>query len=208
MRSMGQLPVVSSQLPVNEITTVCRFPAWYDSDGAAFRPTATMSGLENVVLTPRSDEVACPFFMPIEKFEEGAWPHPARLPLGGGWRGMCAAPGHEGEQPSDHELREFCNLGYAHGCRRLPAERPWDSVRFGIIKPPAEEYDVAAGRVFVRYICDRDHRPAESGTLEFDPAQSRWTRTHPNDHIQRMAQCFLAEYLNRRKRQELTQAAG
>ena len=28
------------------------------------------------------------------------------------------------------DLREFCNLGYAEGCGRLPQERVWDSVRF------------------------------------------------------------------------------
>jgi hypothetical protein len=74
--------------------------------------------------------VACPFFMPVEKLENGAWLHPGRLPLGCGWSGQCTAPGHAGEVPSQEELREFCNLGYAEGCGRLPRERAWDSVRF------------------------------------------------------------------------------
>ena len=63
--------------------------------------------------------MACPFFMPVEKLENGAWPHPARLPLGGGWSGRCTAPGHEGEIPTQSALEEFCNLGYAARCGRL-----------------------------------------------------------------------------------------
>src|SRR5260370_2007562 len=79
--------------------------------------------------------VACPFFMPVEKLENGAWPHPARLPLGCGWSGCCTAPGHEGEVPSAHQLHE-CNLGYALGCGRLPKQRTWDAVRFFVMGSP------------------------------------------------------------------------
>src|SRR6266851_3660207 len=35
--------------------------------------------------------LACPFFLPSEKFDDGGWLHPSRLPLGDGWRGVCTA---------------------------------------------------------------------------------------------------------------------
>ena len=117
--------------------------------------------------------MACPFFMPIEKLENGTWLHASRLPLGCGWSGHCTAPGHEGEAPSQEELRDFCNLGYAEGCARLPQHRAWDSVRFG-----ARTVDDGAGngsrrRIHVRYVCERCHRPAEHGFLEFDAHRMR-----------------------------------
>jgi len=147
--------------------------------------------------------VACPFFMPIEKLD-GAWPHAARLPLGCGWQGYCAAPGHAGEIPSPEELREFCNLGYAQGCSRLPQERAWDAVRFAVLGASRLESandEGSRGSLRLRYVCERGHRPAEHGTLEFDLAQSHWMEKHNDRNVQKMAECFLADYLDRRKMQ-------
>jgi hypothetical protein len=90
--------------------------------------------------------VACPFFMPVEKLEDGNWLHASRLPLGCGWTGHCTAPGHENAAPSPEELRDFCNLGYAENCGRLPRERAWDSVRFGARTVPNN------GKNFTGYI--------------------------------------------------------
>src|SRR6267154_2813636 len=101
--------------------------------------------------------MACPFFMPIEKFDNGVWPHPGRLPLGGGWSGRCRAPGHEGEIPSRAEMEEFCNLGYASTCGRLPRNRAWDAVRFGVIR------SVQPFIMQLRYVCERDHQPVDQG---------------------------------------------
>jgi len=160
--------------------------------------------------------VACPFFMPTEKLENGAWPHAARLPLGQGWSGQCAAPGHEGEIPSQNELHEFCNLGYAETCSRLPQERAWDSVRFGI-RPVRNEnqneadtrpLSAAGPRIQVRYICERAHRPVEHGLLEFDSIQSCWNSPHRDPRLQRLADCFLAAYLEKKKNQEINRAAA
>jgi hypothetical protein len=149
--------------------------------------------------------VACPFFMPAEKFENGAWPHPARLPLACGWSGTCTAPGHEGQLPSAEELREFCNLGYAEGCSRLPPDREWDAVRFAVISPRARDTaadDATRGsRIHLRYVCERRHRPAEHGTLEFNLSESLWILRHPDRRVQHMAECFLTEYLNKNRRQ-------
>src|SRR6478736_7085140 len=67
------------------------------------------------------DVVACPFFYPTERVSLG-WPFPARLPLGAGFTGACRA-GVEEITPSETELREFCNIGYAGGCCHMPADR-------------------------------------------------------------------------------------
>ncbi|MGA2377158.1 MAG: hypothetical protein ABSF72_16690 [Candidatus Sulfotelmatobacter sp.] len=151
--------------------------------------------------------VACPYFVPVEKLENGNWLHARRLPLGCGWSGQCSAPGHEGETPSQEELREFCNLGYAEGCGRLPREREWDSVRFAA-RTAGGAHNGTEARIHVRYVCEREHRPAGHGTLEFDAYESRWVERHRDDRVQRMAECFLQSFLENRKKQEVTRAAA
>lgn len=143
--------------------------------------------------------MACPFFMPIQKFENGEWAHAARLPLGCGWSGHCTAPGHENETPSSEELREFCNLGYAEKCVRLPQERAWDSVRF-TARAVSSGTDGSGDRIEVRYVCERAHRPAGNGILECDAVGGVWPKRHQDTRIQRMAECFLAAYVEKRKR--------
>jgi hypothetical protein len=152
--------------------------------------------------------VACPFFMPVERLGNGNFLHAERLPLGCGWSGHCTAPGHEGESPSLEELRAFCNLGYAEGCARLPRERMWDSVRFAARTVEADGANGNGGRIQVRYVCERAHRPAEHGTLEFDAAEARWEHRHRDSQVQRMAECFLAAFVEKRKRQEEMRAAA
>jgi hypothetical protein len=137
--------------------------------------------------------------MPIEKFENGEWPHVARLPLGCGWSGHCAAPGHENEAPSQQELRDFCNLGYAEKCSRFPQERIWDSVRFSA-RTVASGGNGSGDRIEVRYVCERAHRPADHGFLECDAVEGLWQKRHEDGRIQRMAECFLAAYVEKRKR--------
>jgi hypothetical protein len=149
--------------------------------------------------------VACPFFMPVEKLENGTWLHAGRLPLGSGWSGQCTAPGHEGESPSHDELREFCNLGYAEGCGKLPRERAWDSVRFAA-RTSGGEGNRAAGRIQIRYVCERGHRPAEHGTLEFDAAEGQCVEPHRDSRVQRMAECFLESFLEKKKAREAMRA--
>jgi hypothetical protein len=140
-------------------------------------------------IAARRWELACPFFMPTEKFE-GAWMHPSRLPLGAGWRGHCSAPGHEGAMPSDEEIREQCNLGYAR-CPRLPQERSCDAVRFSVARDRGE-------RIVFCYVCERGHLPATHGMLEYDLAIRQWRSSHPDARIQKMAECYLQSYLLRR----------
>lgn len=149
--------------------------------------------------------MACPYFMPVEKLEGGTWPHPARLPLGAGWRGHCTAPGHEGDAPPQDVLEAFCNLGYASSCSWAPRERVWDAVRFAIRAPQnvngrasGQPAGNAACAIRLRYVCELDHRPVTDGELEFDLANARWLRQHDDPRLQRMAECFLETYLKRK----------
>ncbi len=129
--------------------------------------------------------------MPTEKHDSALWVHPARLPLGAGWKGYCTVPAHEGELPGDEQLREHCNLGYAHDCAWCPSDRPWDSTRFGVSKESER-------RIVIGYVCEKDHRPIEHGTLEYDPVVARWSSCHPDRRVQRMAECYLEAYLARK----------
>ena len=156
--------------------------------------------------------MACPFFMPVEKLENGAWAHPSRLPLGGGWSGHCTASGHEAETPSVAELQDFCNLGYSAACPRLPQERPWDAIRFAVTgkrdQSARNGSDTRAPQIQLRYVCERAHCPADHGLLTFDPVEQGWLQKHPDPRIQKMAECFLQSYSERMKRQEETRAAS
>src|SRR4029077_20703342 len=101
-----------------------------------FASSITMASPE---ISARGVRVACPYFMPVEKMENGSWPHPSRLPLGCGWKGYCTAPGHEPPIPAQDVLEAFCNLGYASSCGWAPTQRAWDSVRFAVSAPPGQD---------------------------------------------------------------------
>jgi hypothetical protein len=140
--------------------------------------------------------------MPVARLENGSWPHPARLPLGGGWNGHCTAPGHEQEAPAHDILEAFCNLGYASGCNWAPRERQSDAVRFAVAAPPERDRrgrgsEEPLHSLRVRYVCERDHRPVAHGDLEFDLQQSKWMRQHDDARVQKMAECFLQSYLRK-----------
>jgi len=134
--------------------------------------------------------VACPFFMPEQRFVSD-WPFPQRLPLGAGWSGTCTAPGYNGARPSDEELKSGCNLGYARGCPRLPAERQADGVRFAL----GEERD---GVVRVLFACEREYLPAGNGQLLYDLTNNAWLQKHQNTCLQRMAECYMQAQRERR----------
>jgi hypothetical protein len=154
---------------------------------------------------PYSFEVirlACPYFMPVARLENGSWPHPARLPLGSGWTGHCTAPGHENEMPPQDIVEAFCNLGYATGCTWAPQQRTCDSVRFAVAAPIARDkrnaaLDPPARILRLTYVCERDHRPGEQGELQFDLSEALWLRKHDDARIQKMAECFLESYLKK-----------
>jgi hypothetical protein len=135
--------------------------------------------------------VACPFFFPTERVSIG-WPFPARLPLGAGFTGTCHAAADE-IAPSEHELREFCNIGYAGECCRMPVERHSDDVRFALARD--EE-----SRIVLHYVSERFHEPVEYGRLEYDCRTGRWLAPMRDPCLQRQAECFVAVYLERRPR--------
>lgn len=132
--------------------------------------------------------MACPYFIPEQRCDSELWQHRARLPLGDGFRGTCCAQ-PEPYSPSDEELRELCNIGYARTCPRLPSERDADSVRF--MARPSD------GFVSIKYLLERGHAPVTNGELRYDPGAGRWTSTHPDQRVQSKAQCYLESYLAR-----------
>jgi hypothetical protein len=135
--------------------------------------------------------VACPYFFPVQKTNEIYWPFPHRLPLGAGFSGCCTARG-ERTTPTDDELKELCNIGYARQCQKIPAERQSDAVRFAVAKDCGD-------RILLSFCCERNHAPAEHGQLQYDCASQSWPIPHRDACIQRQAECFVALYLERRK---------
>ena len=134
--------------------------------------------------------MACPFFIPTERADDLALPHPARLPLAAAWRGTCSAVGHESAVLNNREL-ESCNLGYAKSCPRLPEERACDAIRFAIAKESGE-------RISLHFVLESDHLPTGHGLLEYDRLMKAWTAQHPEPRTQRLAETFLQSYLERR----------
>jgi len=134
--------------------------------------------------------LACPFFIPTERADNLALPHPARLPLGAAWRGTCAVAGHEDVGLSNQEL-ESCNLGYAKSCPRLPKERTCDAVRFGVTKESVQS-------ITLYFVLESDHLPAGNGVLEYDRELQSWITPHPEPRMQKLAESFLQSYLERR----------
>jgi hypothetical protein len=124
----------------------------------------------------------------MERNDAGTWLHPLRLPLGAGFNGHCSAPGHDGVRPSDDELREYCNVGYAAGCLRLPRERSCDAVRFSVARENA-------GQVYLRFVCEAAHLPVAHGTLQYDVMETRWIAPHSDEGVQKMAECYVQSYL-------------
>jgi hypothetical protein len=127
--------------------------------------------------------------MPTRQSQDGVWIHPSRLPLGSGWEGHCTAPGHEGAVPDVAQLQDGCNLGYAT-CSRLPQQRPWDAVRFAV----SGEQD---SRITLSYVCEKSHLPCDHGKLEY--GSDHWLTSHSDPRIQKMAECFLASWLQKKQ---------
>jgi hypothetical protein len=134
--------------------------------------------------------LACPFFIPTERADDIAFPHPSRLPLGASWRGTCCAPGHEESKLESREL-ESCNLGYAKSCARLPKERLCDAVRFAVVNDSAEA-------ISVQFVLEIEYLPGGHGVLGFDKRSGTWISPHADDRLQKKAECFLRSYLERR----------
>ena len=145
----------------------------------------------------------CPYFYPEKKAEGILWNHNSRLPLGTGWEGRCCAPGHSDDntrvKPSEDDLCNRCNLGYAAGCLRLPREPEADAVRFGLVRSEGS-------LVSVHFVRERNHLPLDHGMLVFDSTTGKWSVGHPNQVLQRQAECFLESW--REKESRVRQASA
>jgi hypothetical protein len=136
--------------------------------------------------------VACPYFFPKERSFTIGWAFPRRLPLGAGFCGSCRA-GAEESVPDEATLRDFCNLGHARGCPRMPGERRADSLRFAVARD-------AEGKIILNYVFDREHAPAGHGQIAFDSLTQKWISTLDDACAQRQAECYLQIYLERKPR--------
>jgi hypothetical protein len=129
--------------------------------------------------------------MPTERADDIAFPHPSRLPLGSSWRGTCLVPGHEQLALSSIEL-ESCNLGYAKSCPRLPKERACDAVRFAVVSDSRDS-------ISLQFVLETAYLPSSHGVLVYNQRSANWIAPHPDHRIQKMAECFLQSYLDRKR---------
>ncbi|HZP16346.1 MAG TPA: hypothetical protein VFB00_00175 [Terriglobales bacterium] len=53
-------------------------------------------------------------------------------------------------------------------------------------------------RVSLQFVLEARHLPAAHGVLEYDYRAGDWSLSHPEERIQKMAECFLQSYLDRR----------
>ena len=138
----------------------------------------------------KTRDLACPFFVPRDVLNDGSWPHPSRLPLGAGWTGHCCAanePVTPPVTPDASHLRDFCNLGNAVGCPRLPGNRDWDAVRFSVASSTPHE-------IVLHFTCERSHAPVAYGKLTFDLNQGSWRDPHRDPRVRRLAESYLHAY--------------
>lgn len=93
--------------------------------------------------------------------------------------------------PSDSEIHEFCNLGYATKCPHLPPDCDWDAVRFSVAR-------TNDGQIVFSYACELGHAPIEHGTLTFDVSHERWLNPHADARVRRLADSYLHTYRTRK----------
>ncbi len=93
--------------------------------------------------------------------------------------------------PTDIELRDYCNLGYAKGCEKMPEARFADCVRFALSKDEGT-------RILLQYVYERAHEPINHGVVEYDCVAHHWIVPLSDEIVQRQAECFLSSYLERR----------
>jgi hypothetical protein len=136
--------------------------------------------------------VACPFFVPSRRLEIAGWVRPPRFPLGDPFGGACHAQPAEIVEPPEARQRELCNCGYARGrCDRFPGGSAADAVRFSVT-------DDSPSRLLLVYVVEKDHAPAEFGTLQYAIDDARLEAPDISDILVQQARAFLESYLSRR----------
>ena len=133
--------------------------------------------------------MACPFFAPSRRLENTGWVLPPRYPLGDLFSGTCHA---SASNLTEGHHEEWCNCGYARGrCDRFPGGDAADAVRFSVTED-------SPGRLLVVYVVEKDHAPAEFGTLEYAVDEARLDGPQISDILVQQARAFLESYLRRR----------
>lgn len=139
--------------------------------------------------------MACPFFHPTERFEDGTWLQPPRLPLGDPCRGRCTVLVDDPIEPGLDEVRKFCNLGYARGrCPRFPAafDGP-DAIRFSIANENSDTLSLVC-------ILERDYSPGRHSAMVYDMRSACFTTRSESSNLDAQARQFVESYLSRRSR--------
>ena len=133
--------------------------------------------------------MACPFFAPSRRLENTVWVRPPRYPLGDLFSGTCHA---SASNLTEGHHDECCNFGYARGrCDRFPGGAAADAVRFSVT-------DDTPTKLLVVYVVEKDHAPAEHGTLEYAIDESLLNGPKISNILAQQARAFLESYLRRR----------
>ncbi len=146
----------------------------------------------------RLHPMACPFFYPLERFDDKAWTKRPRLPLGDPYTGFCRADPMRETLPDRKTLQEFCNVGSARACGRFPKESGPDAVRFSIT---SDQNGVL--RIF--FVRERDHATVDHGVMEFGIETGQFLNgAAPGELLRSQARAYAESYLRRKKDPDLT----
>ena len=106
--------------------------------------------------------------------------------------GVVSAP-RRATMASSRRLTNCGNAIWDTPCRAgdCPKQRSCDAIRFSVARDRGD-------RLLLWFVCESAHQPAGHGTLEYDRSLGRWTSSHPDPRIQKMADCYLQGYLLRR----------
>jgi len=144
----------------------------------------------------RLQPMACPFFYPIECFDDKTWTRRPRMPLGDPYSGFCHADPMREWMPDQNTLRENCNLS-ARGCPRFRDEIGPDAVRFSVI---SDRDDVL--KIF--YVRERDNATLDHGVMEYSVASGHFVNgSDPGDVLRKQALAYAESYLRRKQQPDL-----
>jgi hypothetical protein len=122
--------------------------------------------------------VACPYFMPVEKLENGTWPHAS----GFLWDADGVDTARRRDTRASLPRRKSCRSSATLAMRKVADVCRGIGVGFDPVRSSnngRRRKNGTGRRIQVRYVCERDHRPAEHGMLEFDATAKRWERVIP-----------------------------
>lgn len=140
--------------------------------------------------------MACPFFYPIERFDDKTWTKRPRLPLGDPYTGFCHADPMREWMPDQDTLRELCNLGSAGKCSRFPAEGGPDAVRFSVT---SDQNNVLR----IMYVRERSQATVDHGVVEFCTESGKFLNGgEPSDLLGKQVRAYAESYQRRKTEPE------